>query len=259
MTQRITPVLALEIVLGPKQPLPSGLALAARNCPQCVEPTRDGAEEALFGFHIGRNGTKQRRLRLVGPVGPAEALDRSICLPTGFEQIVDAQAPISSRQLGMVAPPRAARVGEHEDALDVIHEGRCLGEIGRTGSIFDQQSVALADDASRAAGHFGDHVGAEALHDLIQRAGYRRQRSEFLDEAAASCYGFPALNRLAIAINGPRAEVALRVRERFVELDREGVGEIVEHILARGDIDLDVTPVFGRDLGEPALHQGFAR
>jgi hypothetical protein len=61
----------------------------------------------------------------------------------------------------MVAPARAARVGEHEDTLDVIHECGCLGEAcgARTG--FDQQPIAprvlapgqprgqaLADDAA---------------------------------------------------------------------------------------------------------------
>ena len=49
-----------------------------------------------------------------------------------------------------------------------------------------------------------------------------------------------------------------RVGEGLVELHREGMGEIVEHVLARGDVDLDVVPVLGRDLREPALHQRFA-
>ena len=36
------------------------------------------------------------------------------------------------------------------------------------------------------------------------------------------------------------------------------MGEIVEDVLARRDIDLDVIPFLGRNLGEPALHQRFA-
>ena len=168
------------------------------------------------------------------------------------------QAAIPCRQLGMVAPARAARVGEHEDALDVIHERRGLGEVGRAGTGFDQQPIALADDAARAAGHFGDHVGTEALDDLVQRARHRRQRGELLDQAVAARDGLPALDRLAVAIDRPGTEVALRVGEGLVELDREGMGEIVEHIFARGDVDLDVAPLLGRDLGEPALHQRLA-
>ena len=36
------------------------------------------------------------------------------------------------------------------------------------------------------------------------------------------------------------------------------MGEIVEDIFARRDVDLDVVPFLGRDLGEPALHQRLA-
>ena len=70
----------------------------------------------------------------------------------------------------MVASPRAAGVAEDEDALGVIHEGGGLGEIGRGGAVLDHQPIALADDAARAAGDLGDHVGAEALDDLVERA-----------------------------------------------------------------------------------------
>ena len=36
------------------------------------------------------------------------------------------------------------------------------------------------------------------------------------------------------------------------------MSEIVEHILARGDVDLDVSPFLGWDFGEPPLHQRLA-
>jgi hypothetical protein len=35
------------------------------------------------------------------------------------------------------------------------------------------------------------------------------------------------------------------------------MGRIVEDIFARGDVNLDVTPLLGWDLGKPALHQRF--
>src|ERR1700681_3807950 len=47
--------------------------------------------------------------------------------------------------------------------------------------------------------------------------------------------GFTALDGLAVAIHRPGTEVAVRVGESLIELDREGVSEIVQHILARGD------------------------
>jgi len=36
------------------------------------------------------------------------------------------------------------------------------------------------------------------------------------------------------------------------------MGEIVENILARRDVDLDVGPILGRNLREPSLHQRLA-
>jgi hypothetical protein len=64
---------------------------------------------------VVRDGPKQRRLRLVGPVGAAEALNGGVCFPTGFEQVMDAQSPIPRRQLGMIAAPCAACFREHQD------------------------------------------------------------------------------------------------------------------------------------------------
>ena len=106
--------------------------------------------------------------------------------------------------------PPASR--EDEDALDVIHEGSGLGEIGRAGAVLDHQPIALANDAARAAGHLGDHVRAEALNDLVERARHRRQRGELLDQTVAARDGFTALDRLAVAIDGPGTEIALASR-----------------------------------------------
>ena len=118
---------------------------------------------------------------------------------------------------------------------------------------------ALADDAARAAGDFGDHVRAEALHDLVERAlAPAASDGKLLDQAVAALDGLAALHRLAVAIDRPGREVALAVGEGLEELGREAVREIIEHVFARRDVDLDVAPFLGRDLGEAALHQRLA-
>ena len=94
LAQRVAPVVAFEIVLGPEQALAAGLALAAGDGAERVEAARDRRQEALLGLHVGGDRTEQRRLRLVGAVRAAEALDRGVGLPAGFEQVVDAQALI---------------------------------------------------------------------------------------------------------------------------------------------------------------------
>ncbi|OAF07695.1 hypothetical protein AXW67_29520 [Bradyrhizobium neotropicale] len=63
---------------------------------------------------------------------------------------------------------------------------------------------------------------------------------------------------MTVAIDRPEAEIALLVGEGLIELDRKGMGEIVEHVLARSDVDPDVDPLLSRDLGETALHQRLA-
>src|SRR5690606_33637314 len=63
------------------------------------------------------------RLRLVRPVGTTEALDRLLGNPSRLHEVVDALALVLVVQGGVVAPSRAASVGEDEDLLFVGHEG----------------------------------------------------------------------------------------------------------------------------------------
>src|SRR3546814_4816798 len=84
-----------------------------------------------------------------------KTLNGGVGLPSGLEQVMDAQPTVPRRKLGVIAAARAACLGEDEDALLVIHESAGLGEIGRTRTGFDHEAVApavgagLADDAAR--------------------------------------------------------------------------------------------------------------
>src|SRR5882672_2840407 len=104
LTECVAAELTFEIVLGTEQALAAGLALAARNCAQRVETASNGREKAFFRLHVCRNGAEQRRLRLVGSVGATEPLDGGVGLPSGFEQVMDAQPAIPRREFGVVAP-----------------------------------------------------------------------------------------------------------------------------------------------------------
>ena len=88
---------------------------------------------------------------------------------------MDALALIAGAEIGVIAAPGAAGIGEDEDALVVIHEGRGLGEIRRSRPGLDAEPVIAFHDAARAAGDLGDHLGAEAVQDLVERALHRRQ------------------------------------------------------------------------------------
>src|SRR5882672_6573338 len=258
LTQRVAGVVAFEIVLGPEQALAAGLAPATRNRAQRVEPTGDGREKAPFRLYVCRDGAKQGRLRLVGAVGATQALNGGVRLPARLDQIMHTQATVPGRQFGVVAAAGPASVRENEDALDVIHERRGLGEVRRASSVINRQPIILTDNAARATGNLGDHVRAEPLNDLVERTRHGWQRGEFFDQSVTARNGFTAFDRLAVTVDGPRTEIALGIRERLVELHREGMGEIVEHVLARGDVDLDVAPILGLNLREPTLHESLA-
>ena len=116
----------------------------------------------------------------------------------------------------------------------------------------------FAHDAPRAPRDLGDHVGAEALDDLVERALDGSKRRQVLDHAVAPLHRLAALDRLAIAIDRPGREVALAVGEWLEELGRKAVRQIVENVFARRDVDLHVAPFLGRDLGEAPLHQRLA-
>ena len=72
---------------------------------------------------------------------PAEALDGGVGLPARLQQIVDTLTAVLRREIGVIGAAGAARVGEDEDALLVIHEGLRLGEIGRAGAGLDGETV----------------------------------------------------------------------------------------------------------------------
>ncbi len=179
MAQGIAGVRRLEVVLGTEQPLPAGLALAARDGPERVEAARDGREEPLFCFHIGGHRTEERRLRLIGAVGAPEALNCGIGLPARLEKVVDPQALVLRAKVGVIAASGAARIREDQDALLVIHESGGFREIGSSCPAFHNKArgvpLALPHDAARPARDLGHEIGTEALDDLIQRPRHGRQ------------------------------------------------------------------------------------
>ena len=79
----------------------------------------------------------------------------------------------------MIGAASAARLGEDQDGLAVVHEGLCLGEVGRGGTGLDREASRAirtlpGHDAPPAPGDLGDTIGPEMLDNLIERARDRR-------------------------------------------------------------------------------------
>ena len=85
LAQRGAAVDGFEIVVGAEQALPASLTLALGDRAKRVEPAGDGREEALLGLHIGGDRPEQGRLRLIGAIAAAQALDRGVGLPARLQ------------------------------------------------------------------------------------------------------------------------------------------------------------------------------
>ena len=163
----------------------------------------------------------------------------------------------------MVAAPGAAGHGEHEDALGPVHERGGLGEVGGGGPGAQRQALAAcvgqAEHPAGAPGDLGDGLVSEAVDDLVEGRLHRRHGGELLDQGVARGDGLPAEHRVAVGVmDGPAHQVAVIVGERLAQLHREGVGQIVEDVLAGREVDGEVVPFGGGDVGDAALHQGLA-
>ena len=100
---------------------------------------------------------------------------------------------------------------------------------------------------------------AEAVHDLVQGRLHRRQRVEPLDESVALRHRFLAEHGVAVVVEDrPRHDVAVIVGEGLLQLHREGVSQEVEDVLAGREVDGEIVPFGGGDLGDAPLHQRLA-
>ena len=238
--------------------------LAPGDGAQGIEPPRDGGDEAPLSFHVGGHGPEQGRRGLVRPVGTPQALDRLIRPPAGFQQVVDPSLRVDGSQVGVVAAPGAPRHGKDEDALLTFHEGRRLGEAYGCRTRAEREPHALrvldAEHPPGAAGDLGHGVVAEAVHDLVQRRGHRREGGQLPDQRLALGEGLLGEHGIPVFIDGgPAHEVPLLVGEGLLQLDREGVRQEIEHVFPGRQVDRKVVPFGRRDLRDPSLHQGLSR
>ena len=239
------------------------VALAAGDGAEAVEAAGDGGDEAALALDVGGHGPEQRRGLLVGAVGAAEALNGLVGAPAGFEQVVDAAVGVGAAEVGVVAAAGVAGHREDEDLLVAVHEGARLARVGRGGA--GPQGVALAvlvaepEDAPGAAGDLGDGLVAEVVEDLVQGRADRVEQAEALDQLVAQRDGLLRLHGVAVLVEDrARVRVAVVVGVLLVQHGREGVHQEVQDVLARGQVDGQVVPLGGGDLGEAALGERLA-
>src|SRR5260221_11645655 len=106
---------------------------------------------------------------------------------------MNTQPAVPGAEIGVITAPGTSRVGKDKNTLLVIHEGLRLGEIDRSGTGLDGETVrailtALADNPPRASRNLGHHVGAEPLYDLVERALLGSKRRQAIDHDVPAFY-----------------------------------------------------------------------
>ena len=197
---------------------------------------------------------KKRRDSLVGAMRAPQALDRRIGPPARLDQIVDAPLLVGDAQISVIAAPRPAGVGEHQDALLAAHEGVGLGLGGRGAAPLDHAAAVTADHPAAAPGDLGDLFCPERLEHRVQDAGHGRQASQVGDQLVAQAQGRLADDGRAIDHHRDHGDIAVLVLDRVHRHDREGAHQVVEHLILGRQIDGEVVPFLRRDLGEAPLH-----
>src|SRR5208282_1574248 len=200
-------VRTFEIILGAEKALAPGLALAAGDRAKAVEAFGDRRKKAFFPLYVGCNRAEQRRLRLVGAVRTAKALNGGVGFPAGLEQIMHALSLVPHRKIGVVAAPRAAGIRKDEDAFFVIHETLRLGEVRRSGARLGHKPCiavrgVLLHDAAISARDFRNTLNSKMMQELVERGLHSREGGEFLEQPVANLDCFARLHRLTIKDNG---------------------------------------------------------
>ena len=188
-------------------------------------------------------------------VGTSQALDRAIGSPARLQEQMRALLLVLRIEAGMVGAAGPPGVGEHQDALGAFHEGGGIGLRGTRRARFELlSSPAHRDEPLGASRHLGDHLSAEPGDDGIEHGRDRRQRAKLFDQIVALGFSFRVGDRMAALVEQrSRAHFAGIVAEERHLLDRECPGQIVDHGLARGEIDVEVGALVGRQFAQAAV------
>ena len=97
----------------------------------------------------------------------AQALDRQLRAPPGFEQVVNAPRGVTAIERGVVTAPGPPGHGEDENLLGSLHERGGLGQVGGRGPALQGEPLTgRINDLQYAPGppgDFGDGLVAEVV------------------------------------------------------------------------------------------------
>ena len=198
-----------------------------------------------------------RQLRAALALVDVKLVDHVVVAP-GAEPVSMAQRGLLDVQV-VRAPPRGRRVKKVAGSVTTVYVYDAFGKLAAEYASPGPAQPPPCERCFLTADHLGstrlltDETGAvAAITGVSQDITDRQQMHAALSQRQIQ------LDGLTVAENGAGREIALVVGERLVELHREGMGKIVQHIFTRRDVHAHVVPFLGRDLGQAALHQGFA-
>ena len=95
------------------------------------------------------------------------------------------------------------------------------------------------------------------IDDRVKRSGDRRKRAKLLDQPIARLQRARTKHRIpGIVSHGLGPQGAVFIAEDLHQPDRETLGKVIDHILARRQIDLERLAFVGRQVGQPPVKHG---
>ena len=165
-------------------------------------------------------------------MNPAHALHAPSTAPAGLDAVQHTALLIARREVGVVAPPRAAGMAEDEDAALARHELVGLGVAASPGpALFHDLLDAidgLGDEPARPARHLGHGVRPEVGHDLVEHAVRDAHRPHLQHQPVSGRHGLGRLHEVpSRVLDRPRAHAPVVVLVLLVERRREaGLDEL---------------------------------
>ena len=193
------------------------------------------------------------------PVSPAQPLNGAVGAPARLQEEVNALALIFGIEAGVIRTTRAAGVAEHQDVLAAIHEVIGFGLVRARRACFELlAAVSLGDEALRPSCHFGDPLGAIVFDDTVERWLDGWQCAEVLDETMLLLDRRGIVDRASLVVEHRHRAFLAGVVDEYLHLLRgECALEIVDDVLARTQVEVEVGPLFWREAIEAAIENAF--
>ena len=173
---------------------------------------------------------------------------------------MDAALAIPGIQIGMIAAPCSPSIGKHEDALVAVHECLRFKDIrARRTRLQLLITVQPHHRPPRTSGDLRHRINTKALDYRIKRCCHRGKSAQSFDHRVTGSNGGTTQDGIAIGIaHWLGTRIAIFIDKNLHQPDREALHQIIDDILAGGEIDFEMFTLYRAQIGKPSVEHGFS-